>query len=80
MLTTSNILQNPSVTSERLINLDEVERITGFRSSYIYSKIQKSKFPKPVKIGTASRWRESEVQAWIHDQIKGNSSGKSAEI
>ena len=77
---TSNALQNPSATQERLINLDEVESITGFKSSYIYSKIQKGLFPQPVKIGTASRWRESQVLAWVHAQIESGASGKGSEV
>ena len=72
--------QYPPAPPERLINLDEVESITGFKSSYIYSKIQKSEFPRPLKIGTASRWKFSEVQQWIHNQIQGNASGKNAEV
>ncbi|MDR4514910.1 AlpA family phage regulatory protein [Nitrosomonas sp.] len=59
----------PTLSPERLINLDEVEKQTGFKSSYIYSQIQLGKFPKPVKVGAASRWRESEVQSWIIKQI-----------
>lgn len=61
----------PKPAPERLINLDEVEIQIGFKSSFIYSRIQKGKFPSPVKIGTASRWRESEIQAWIEKQIQG---------
>jgi len=61
---------------ERLLPLPEVEARTGFKSSYLYQLIRERKFPKPLKIGFASRWRESEVQQWIHDQIKGNSSEK----
>ena len=80
MQTSTNALQNPSATQERLINLDEVESITGFKSSYIYSKIQKGLFPQPVKIGTASRWKFSEIQAWIHAQIESSTSGKRAEV
>lgn len=68
--------QQQPVTSERLINLDEIESITGFKSSYIYSKIQKGGFPKPVKIGAASRWRESQVLAWVHAQIENGASRK----
>lgn len=78
MQQTESNFQNPLNTPERLITLDEVESITGFKSSYIYSKIQKCEFPKPLKIGTASRWKFSEVQAWVHAQIKSNSSGKRA--
>ena len=75
-------LDSPALPAipERLVNLDEVEKITGFKSSYIYSKIGKSEFPKPIKIGTASRWRESEVQAWIFNHIEGSTSGKNTEV
>lgn len=76
METLATTSQHPPATPERLINLDEVERITGFRSSYIYSKIQKSEFPKPVKIGAASRWKFSEIQQWVHHQIQSSPSGK----
>lgn len=62
--------------AEKLLPLPEVEGRTGFRSSFIYQLIREGRFPKPVKIGLASRWRESEVQQWINDQIKGNSSDK----
>jgi prophage regulatory protein len=58
-------------SSERLINLDEVEIQVGFKSSFIYSRIQKGQFPAPIKIGASSRWRESEIQAWIEKQIQG---------
>lgn len=67
-------------TAERLINLDEVESITGFKSSYLYSRIQKGEFPPPVKIGTASRWKFSEVQEWVHAKIQGDSSDKNVEV
>ncbi|MFZ1851144.1 MAG: AlpA family phage regulatory protein [Nitrosomonas sp.] len=61
---------------ERLLPLPEVESRSGFKSSFIYQLIKEGKFPKPVKIGTASRWRESEVRQWIHAKIKGSSSDK----
>lgn len=72
-----NIERNLAISaSERLLPLPEVEARTGFKSSFLYQLIRDGKFPKPVKIGLASRWRESEVQQWIHDQIKGDASGK----
>lgn len=67
-------------TTERLLPLPEVESRSGFKSSFIYQLIKEGKFPKPVKIGAASRWRESEVQQWIHDQIEGGGSGKRSEV
>lgn len=71
--------QSPSQL-ERLLYLAEVEFQTGFRSSFLYQLMKEGKFPKPVKIGAASRWRESQVQEWIHNQIEGNVSGKNAEV
>ena len=62
--------------TERLLPLPEVESRSGFKSSFIYQLIKEGKFPAPVKIGNASRWRESEVQQWIHAQIESNASGK----
>ena len=65
---------------ERLINLNEVEFQTGFKSSFIYQLIKEGKFPAPVKIGTASRWKLSEIQAWIQAQIESSTSGKRAGV
>ena len=62
--------------TEKLLPLPEVESRSGFKSSFIYQLIKEGKFPAPVKIGNASRWRESEVQQWIHAQIESNASGK----
>lgn len=55
--------------NEKLLPLTQVEIRTGFKSSFIYQLIGQGKFPKPIKIGMASRWRESEVQQWIQNQI-----------
>lgn len=65
-----------SAQPERLLPLPEVESRSGFKSSFIYQLIKEGKFPKPVKIGAASRWRESEVQQWIHAQINGKATEK----
>lgn len=57
-------------TPEKLLPLDEVERRTGFKSSFIYKQIRNKAFPPPVKIGNASRWPESQVDAWVLAQIE----------
>lgn len=52
--------------SERLLRLRDVKTTTGLGSSTIYRYIQAGTFPAPVKIGGfASRWRESQIHAWI---------------
>ncbi len=69
--------QLPAIpATEKLLPLPEVESRSGFKSSFIYQLIKQGKFPPPVKIGNASRWRESEIQQWIHAQIESSSSGK----
>lgn len=56
------------MSEKRLIDLGEVKRKTGLCRSAIYGRISEGQFPKPCKLGTASRWLESEVDAWI-DQL-----------
>ena len=52
--------------SERLLSLREVEHVTGLRSSAIYLRVSRGEFPAPLRVSArCSRWRESEVLAWI---------------
>ena len=39
--------------------------ITGFSAKHIYHLINEGKFPKCVKIGRASLWRLSDINAWL---------------
>ena len=55
---------------KRLIKLDQVEALTGFKKSYLYSHIQSGDFPNPVHIGRSARWVESEVLAWVENMIE----------
>lgn len=55
--------------SENLLPLDAVMARVGVRSSKIYAMIQRGEFPAPVKIGFASRWPSSAVDAWIAARI-----------
>jgi prophage regulatory protein len=56
--------------SEKLLRLPGVVKQTGLRRAAIYARIAEGSFPPPVKIGTrAVAWPESEVQAWIAEQI-----------
>lgn len=67
---------------EALLKRQEVERLTGLGRSAIYARLNPKhpqhdpSFPKPVALGgrpdapTCVRWVESEVQAWIAQQIE----------
>lgn len=44
---------------------EEVIELLGISLSGLYNAMNKSGFPKPIKIGGVSRWRKSEVLAFI---------------
>ena len=50
---------------EKLITLGHLETLVGFKKSKLYELIHEGDFPKPLKIGRSSRWRSSEIEAWI---------------
>jgi len=50
---------------EKLLTLNDVVQIVGFKKSTIYKFIKSKNFPKPVKIGYSSRWRLSDIQKWM---------------
>ncbi len=50
---------------EKLIGLNQLEATVGFKKSKLYELIHEGTFPKPLKIGRSSRWRSTEIEAWI---------------
>ena len=54
----------------KLLRLSEVQRIVGFRKSSLYKLIAADEFPRPVKIGHASRWVATEIYAWVDNHAK----------
>ena len=54
---------------QRIIRLPDVRQLVGLSRSSIYARIQAGTFPSPIKMGHSSGWIESEVQAWIDQQI-----------
>lgn len=54
---------------DRLLRLAQVIEIAGIGKTMIYRLIRQQKFPQPFKPGGyASRWSESEVEAWRQAQ------------
>ena len=56
---------------ERLIRMQEVTARTGFKRSTIYLRMSQGRFPKPIPLGStnAVAWLESEIDAWIAEQV-----------
>lgn len=44
---------------------EQVTSLLGISVSGLYSAMNKSQFPKPIKIGGVSRWRKSDVLSFI---------------
>ena len=55
---------------DRFIRRQEVEDMTGLKCSKIYLLISEGRFPRPVKLGTASRWSVLAVQKWMAEQCR----------
>lgn len=56
---------------ETIIRLETVKQRTGLSRSSIYLNIHEKMFPRPIAIGKRSvGWIESEVDAWISQQIQ----------
>jgi prophage regulatory protein len=55
-----------------ILKLPKVKARSGLSRSSIYLKISENSFPAPISLGgkRAIGWIESEVQAWIEEQIK----------
>ena len=49
----------------KLLKLKEVLEITACGKTKLYAMINADEFPRPYKIGAASRWRLDEVENWI---------------
>lgn len=56
--------------NDRFINIKEVQTFIGLRHNMIYQMVKAGTFPRPIKLGTASRWSLRAVQEWMAAQIK----------
>lgn len=65
---------------DALLRRRAVQALTGMSRSGIYAAIERGAFPKPVCIGDTRSvgWVESQVQAWINQQIAASQSAPSS--
>ncbi|WP_422125268.1 helix-turn-helix transcriptional regulator [Sphingobium arseniciresistens] len=50
---------------ERLITEKQVREKIGFGRKWVWQACKEGRFPAPLKIGTANRWRLSDVDRWL---------------
>ena len=54
----------------RVLRLPQVQARTGLSRSTIHVRVANGSFPQPIRLGArAVGWLESEVDAWIREQI-----------
>ena len=50
---------------KQLLRLRDVRLMVSLSPATIYRGVAAGTFPRPVKVGAASRWRVSDLLAWL---------------
>lgn len=52
---------------DRLLDVKQVQMLTSASRASIWRWENAGRFPKRIKLGSATRWRESDIQKWISE-------------
>jgi len=56
-----------------LLRKKEVAHLVGFHGEHVMRLVRQGKFPAPIKVddrpGSACRWPESEIAAWVDARL-----------
>ncbi len=61
-------LADPPGVGPVLLTIGEVSKLVRRSQSTIYEDEKKGTFPQRLKLGSSSRWKKTEVLAWIEEQ------------
>ncbi len=61
---------NIDLMNDKLVDMVFITEFTGLSDKWFYKLISEGKFPKPIKLGRSSRWKESEVKSWLEEKIE----------
>lgn len=59
----------PALLEDEFIDTKFITRLTGLSDKWFYKLIQEGVFPKPIKMGRASRWLKSDLEEWLQAKI-----------
>lgn len=59
-----------SLLNDQLVDMAFITHFTGMTDKWFYRLISENAFPAPIKLGRSSRWRKSQVEAWLLEQMK----------
>lgn len=60
----------PALLNDQLVDMAFITTYTGMTDKWFYKLISEGKFPKPIKLGRCSRWKQSEVKEWLLERIE----------
>lgn len=56
--------------NDKLVDMVFITTFTGLTDKWFYKLIKDGMFPRPIKLGRSSRWRESDVRRWLMKRIE----------
>lgn len=65
----TTITATPSVLNDKMVDMVFITEYTGLSNKWFYKLIQTGEFPKPIKLGSSSRWLKSDVENWVQQRI-----------
>lgn len=57
------------MAADQFLRLPDVETIVGLRKTKIYALMKAREFPRPTKIGAASRWSRGVIDEWMKAKL-----------
>lgn len=63
------MITKPALLEDQFIDMKFITQLTGLSDKWFYKLIQDGLFPKPIKLGRASRWLKSDVEEWLYYRI-----------
>ncbi|MEY0266616.1 helix-turn-helix transcriptional regulator [Morganella morganii] len=62
---TNQMTPSTNLLNDQMVDMKFITHYTELTDKWFYKQIQNGKFPKPIKLGSSSRWLKSEVEAWL---------------
>lgn len=53
---------------DSLVDMKYIVSTSGLTNKFFYALIKRGAFPRPIKLGRASRWKMSEFKQWIEER------------
>jgi predicted DNA-binding transcriptional regulator AlpA len=65
----SIMTEHISLLDDQLVDMRFITKLTGLTDKWFYKLIKDGLFPRPIKLGRSSRWKQSEVELWLQQRI-----------